>query len=193
MQIDGALNPGNSGGPVVDAQGRLVGVAVATIRNSSGIGLAIPGRKVPGMSEGHLGKPHLVLHPGSDDAPLMVATVDVFDPFHKLKTVSISFLSPERLTDKPKPAERLKELPGCHEMALKIDGNIATGHIPLKKGLHEVRVLYQGESIDAEGQHRVTHSAEESLRLPVIPGLSRPLQIAGPNPPAVLRAGRNTR
>jgi S1-C subfamily serine protease len=41
IQIDGDLNPGNSGGPVVDAQGRLVGVAVAKIKNTH-IGLAIP-------------------------------------------------------------------------------------------------------------------------------------------------------
>lgn len=41
VQIDGAVNPGNSGGAVVDANGKLVGVAVATIRGS-GIGFAIP-------------------------------------------------------------------------------------------------------------------------------------------------------
>jgi S1-C subfamily serine protease len=41
IQIDGDLNPGNSGGPVVDGQGRLVGIAVAKVRNSQ-IGLAIP-------------------------------------------------------------------------------------------------------------------------------------------------------
>lgn len=41
IQIDGDLNPGNSGGPVVDGQGRLVGIAVAKVRNTQ-IGLAIP-------------------------------------------------------------------------------------------------------------------------------------------------------
>src|ERR1700686_3200891 len=46
VQIDGALNPGKSGGPVVDAPGRLVGIAVATIKDSSGIGLAIPARQL---------------------------------------------------------------------------------------------------------------------------------------------------
>jgi hypothetical protein len=42
VQINGSLNPGNSGGPIVNANGELVGMAVAIIRNSSGIRLAIP-------------------------------------------------------------------------------------------------------------------------------------------------------
>lgn len=54
VQIDGALNPGNSGGPVVDTQGRLVGVAVATIKGSTGIGLAIPPQELGKVLSGRV-------------------------------------------------------------------------------------------------------------------------------------------
>jgi S1-C subfamily serine protease len=42
VQTDAAVNPGNSGGPLLDSSGRLIGMVVATATNSQNIGFAIP-------------------------------------------------------------------------------------------------------------------------------------------------------
>ena len=165
VQIDGALNPGNSGGPVVDTQGRLVGVAVATIKNSTGIGLAIPCKKVPEMLVGHLGKPHLHLSQDAQGAAIEVEA-SLIDPFHKIKSAALCYLSADKVQEKPQPSDRLKALPGCHQLVLKLQDNVALGQFPLKKGFSRVRILYQGVSVDENGRQKLTACVEETIEQP---------------------------
>lgn len=46
IQIDAALNPGSSGGPVVNLKGEVVGVSVAKLTRATGINFAIPASHV---------------------------------------------------------------------------------------------------------------------------------------------------
>jgi len=55
-QIDAAVNPGNSGGPVVDNEGRLVGIVYAGIEYYQGLNFAVPAERLaaalPAMIKG---------------------------------------------------------------------------------------------------------------------------------------------
>jgi S1-C subfamily serine protease len=56
IQIDAAVNPGNSGGPVVDTSGRLVGIVFAGIEQFQGLNFAVPAERLaaalPAMMQG---------------------------------------------------------------------------------------------------------------------------------------------
>ncbi|HWY87187.1 MAG TPA: trypsin-like peptidase domain-containing protein, partial [Gemmataceae bacterium] len=53
VQVNGGIHPGNSGGPVVDSRGVVIGVSVAGIRGTL-INFAVPGEKVQGMLWGRV-------------------------------------------------------------------------------------------------------------------------------------------
>ena len=166
VQIDGALNPGNSGGPVVDAQGRLVGVAVATIRESTGIGLAIPCRELFQMLRGRPGK--VYLHTSQNAEGLLTVHVEVglIDPLNKIKSAELHYLAAKSLKDKPKPTDPLEPLPGCHKLPLKIENQLATGEFTLKPGVTEVSMWHQAMCLDAAEKRGLSKCMLETVRPP---------------------------
>src|SRR3989442_4149076 len=46
LQTDAAVNPGNSGGPLINLRGELIGINVAIYREGQGIGFAVPVKRV---------------------------------------------------------------------------------------------------------------------------------------------------
>lgn len=54
IQTDAALNPGNSGGPLLNLAGQVIGINVATTRGADNIGFAIPVNTLKPILEGYL-------------------------------------------------------------------------------------------------------------------------------------------
>jgi S1-C subfamily serine protease len=132
VQIDGALNPGNSGGPVVDAAGNLVGIAVQTIQGSN-IGLTIPAGEVGTMLEGGLGKATIVAKPGVNGAATKYEiVVPVVDPLKKLRAASVHFV-PKSVAADPSRAGRpqLASEAASRKADLPLRGALARVELPL--------------------------------------------------------------
>jgi S1-C subfamily serine protease/regulation of enolase protein 1 (concanavalin A-like superfamily) len=82
--LDGALNPGNSGGPVVDARGRLVGVSTATIRGAN-IGFTIAVGELLTMLDGRAEELALAVEPLDERAAKLTVEVPLLDPLGRIK------------------------------------------------------------------------------------------------------------
>ena len=133
IQLDGNLNPGNSGGPVVDAKGRLVGVATAGVRGA-GIGLAVPRAEVARLLSGRGSR--LTVRPGlpKDGKVEVDLGLVLLDPTKKVSGVRVRVV---RTSDLPKDWDKdrtggLPALPGGEVVELKIDGFHARGKVTLK-------------------------------------------------------------
>ena len=99
IELTGSANPGNSGGPVVNAEGRLVGVLVAKYNVGKAI-RAIPAEHVRNLWEGVYLLDDIVLYSGYGLSCMLTLSVLPVDPFDKAKSTRLvimpaSGVSPE--------------------------------------------------------------------------------------------------
>src|SRR5687768_12219561 len=78
IQTDAAINQGNSGGPLFDLQGRVVGISTAIVQGANTVGFAIPAdlvrRVLPELREnGRVARGYLGVAPQTLDAELRLA------------------------------------------------------------------------------------------------------------------------
>jgi S1-C subfamily serine protease len=178
VQIDSDLNPGNSGGPVVDSQGRLVGIAVAKVIDTR-LGMAIPTRELSAMIAGKVGEVRLAM---SGPREVSVA-VDMIDPLERVRSVVLRWV-PAAAAKGTADARSLAELKESREIALKRDGNKSTGTFPIEvaEGA-ELTLAYQVIWTGSDGK---THVGERQSFVAKGPKMAPPAtKVAGsPSAPA---------
>ena len=86
VQVNGGMHPGNSGGPVVDSAGRVVGVAVAGIANTE-IHFAVPGDYVHAALNGRLDDMTLGQPYRDPQGCCVPVVVHMLDPLGRIRAV----------------------------------------------------------------------------------------------------------
>ncbi|MDH3349289.1 MAG: serine protease [Desulfobulbaceae bacterium] len=93
FQIDGDINHGNSGGPIVTADGELIGVSVSTIKETN-IGFAIPSYKVRTMLRGAL--TNFIVIKGSGKAGELTLKANLIDPLNQVNSASLLIIEEKK-------------------------------------------------------------------------------------------------
>ncbi|HEX3151090.1 MAG TPA: trypsin-like peptidase domain-containing protein [Gemmataceae bacterium] len=181
IQIDGDVNPGNSGGPVVDARGRLVGVTVAKLRGTN-IGLAIPPVELSRMLGGRLGNMDFHITRQNGTSIEMNVHGTLIDPMDRITAASVMVVRADDLKDKPTVGAGGKwaPLPGAEKVELKVAGRGVSGSVKLpvrNRDRGQIEIYFQPACIDKEGTTNyfapVKHTLVEgggSVQVPQGPG-----------------------
>jgi hypothetical protein len=149
VQFDGSLNPGNSGGPVVDSKGRLIGVAKSHLvmdGSNTGINRAVPAGELVKALEGRVGTPHVELV-GDDPEKTrqLKMQIDLIDPKGRIKDLLVHCVTG--------PAGPNMDLTNQSTVRLKVESGKAVGDVKLG-GLWTGQMSYRTEYY-REGSRRV--------------------------------------
>jgi len=115
IQVNGGMHPGNSGGPVVNGKGEVVGVSVSVILGTA-LHFAIPGEVVHGFLNGKVIEMGVDLGYKDGDKIKMGFRLVAVDPLGRLRDVKVETWNGEPGTRRrPGSTTEPKSLPGDSE------------------------------------------------------------------------------
>src|SRR5262249_24097574 len=88
LQVHGDMLPGNSGGPVLDADGDVIGMCVSMLRNTR-INFPIPGDKVCGFLSGRLAELPLETPVRVDGRLQVPVALKLVDPLGRVRKANL--------------------------------------------------------------------------------------------------------
>jgi S1-C subfamily serine protease len=173
IQIDGSVNPGNSGGPIVDEKGRLLGVTTLKSGLADNIGWAIPAAELNLLMAGRVGE---IEFSAVSIQPSMVGLhfkATLADPLGRLRAVAVNVApaSGSAPANTPGAGGSVSPLVNGRNVPLTIDraNNVASGlHQVLLGGQGPRRVWIQLTFQNGEGKTILT--PPESYDIPAAPG-----------------------
>jgi hypothetical protein len=133
VQIEGGIDPGNSGGPVVDIRGNVIGVAVAKIVATQ-INFAVPGDSVKIILNGRPVTSGLREPYRSGKEIKVPILVDFLDPLNRVRKVTFECWTGDRGKPRPPTSTQPKPESGdgpIHTLVLDYKNGRATGELVL--------------------------------------------------------------
>jgi S1-C subfamily serine protease len=194
VQVNGGMNPGNSGGPLVDPSGDVVGVAVSGIPGRQ-INFAIPGDRVHIILNGRIsGMSYHQPYFGDDNKIIIPAVMDMIDPRRLIKEVGVDIWVGNKpanagMAHRPPATTQPPARPGDSAHAyfpLKYEAPQGTGDILLPELPPGKVYWHQPKWTNASGE---THWASANLlRLPTEPVSRKPANLVLSYPQGAKRA-----
>jgi S1-C subfamily serine protease len=138
IQVNGGMHPGNSGGPVVDPRGQVLGVAVSGLRNTQ-INFAIPGEQVHLLLAGRVGAP-VVDEPTGDMTLKVPVRLETVDPLGRRGKVEIDWWVGKAGPERPAADQPPSALAG--------DGPRQTAGVVIQDGFGSVELNVTAPTVD---------------------------------------------
>ena len=164
VQLHGGVHQGNSGGPVVDDQGRLVGVAVSTV-NGTTIGFAIPAEHVAGFLAGRLNDYGTDIAIREGDKIKILYHLNFVDPLGRVKDVRIEHYQGPSAKPNPtgnqRPVQRQSETEPASVSVVYSGGGTVSGELEVEP-LKDPKFIYWFRPVYKDGNQQEWFARELS-------------------------------